>query len=109
VVYFHHAPYSSGLHGPSDWMQWPFKEWGASVVLSGHDHTYERLLEDGLTYFVNGVGGGAIYNFPHLYPGSQVRYNADYGAMLVEANAGQMTFQFINRKNELIDTFTLQK
>jgi hypothetical protein len=109
VVYFHHAPYSSGLHGPSDWMQWPFKAWGASVVLSGHDHTYERLKVDGLTYFVNGLGGGSIYHFPSLYPGSQVRYNADYGAMLVEADAGQMTFQFFNRKNKLIDTFTLQK
>ncbi len=109
VVYFHHAPYSSGLHGPSDWMQWPFKAWRASVVLSGHDHTYERLQEDGLTYFVNGLGGGAIYNFPRLYPGSQVRYNADYGAMLVEADSGQMTFQFFSRKDKLIDTFTLQK
>ena len=23
-------------------MQWPFAQWGADVVLSGHDHTYER-------------------------------------------------------------------
>lgn len=109
VVYFHHAPYSSGLHGPSDWMQWPFKQWGASVVLSGHDHTYERLEVGGLTYLVNGLGGGAIYHFPSVYPGSQVRYNADYGAQLVVADSQQMTFKFFSRTSKLIDTYTLQK
>jgi tartrate-resistant acid phosphatase type 5 len=106
IVYFHQAPYSSGPHGPTDYMQWPFREWGASVVLSGHDHDYERLLVDGLTYFVNGLGGGAIYSFNAIYPGSQARYNGDYGAMLVEADSQQMTFQFINRKGKVIDTYT---
>ena len=106
IVFFHQPPYSSGLHGSIDYMQWPFREWGASVVLSGHDHTYERLSVDGMTYFVNGVGGGAIYNFVTIVNGSQMRYNADYGAMLVEANSSQMTFQFINRKGEVIDTYT---
>ena len=72
------------------------------MVLAGHDHTYERLLVDDLLYFVNGVGGGAIYNFLLLEEGSQFRYNDDYGAMLVEASPGQMTFQFINRSGELI-------
>ena len=47
IVYFHHAPYSSGMHGSTTWMQWPFAAWGAQAVLTGHDHTYERLLVDG--------------------------------------------------------------
>jgi len=106
IVFFHQAPYSSGPHGPTDYMQWPFRLWGASVVLSGHDHTYERLSVDGMTYFVNGLGGGPIYSFGAIAKGSQMRYNADYGAMLVAANSSQMTFQFINRKGEVIDTFT---
>jgi tartrate-resistant acid phosphatase type 5 len=109
LVAFHHAPYSSGLHGPTTWMRWPFQEWGASAVLSGHDHTYERLEENGIPYFVNGVGGGAIYNFTQVEAGSQVRYNSDYGAMLVTADTYTLTFQFINRKGEQIDTYTLTK
>jgi hypothetical protein len=24
-------------------MQWPFAEWGADLVLAGHDHSYERV------------------------------------------------------------------
>lgn len=109
VVYFHHAPYSSGLHGPTEWAQWPYAAWGADVVLAGHDHTYERLLIDGIPYFVNGLGGGSIYNFENVHPGSQVRYNADYGAMLVEADANKMVFQFFNRRGKLIDIWSISR
>jgi len=88
-------------------MQWPFKEWGADLVLSGHDHTYERILRDGLVYVVNGLGGSTIYPFVIPVEGSQVRYNDDFGAMLVEASAQQLSFQFINRANQVIDSYQL--
>lgn len=109
LVYFHHPPYSSGTHQSTEWMRWPFKAWGASAVLSGHDHTYERLLVDNLPYFVDGLGGGPIYAFTTVLPGSQVRYNSDYGALRVQASDRQMIFQFFSRKGELIDTYTLDK
>jgi hypothetical protein len=105
VVYFHHAPYSSGEHGNDSRMQWPFAEWGATVVMAGHDHDYERLMIDGLPYFVNGVGGNRLYDFPSITTGSIFRYNADYGAMLVEASASSITYKFINRKGKLVDLF----
>ncbi len=107
IVYFHHPPYSSGMHGDVDWMQWPFAEWGADVVLSGHDHTYERILRDGIIYFVNGLGGKSKYSLFGVIDGSQMRYNQDYGAMLVEASENAIRFQFINRLNEVIDTFEI--
>ncbi len=109
IVYFHHAPYSSGLHGSTDWMRWPFKDWGADAVLSGHDHTYERLQVDGLMYFVNGLGGGARYDFINILESSQMRYNAEHGAMLVEATSAQITFQFWNKSGELIDEYQMGK
>ena len=109
IVYMHHPPYSSGMHGSVDWTRWPYQEWGADAVLSGHDHTYERLLVDGFPYFINGLGGGAIYYFVDILDGSQIRYNDDYGAMLVDADPGQITFQFITRQGVTVDTFTLEK
>ena len=109
VVYFHHPPYSSGPHGSTTWMQWPFAAWGAQAVLTGHDHTYERLLVDGIPYFVNGVGGGGIYNFGDALPESQFRYNADYGAMLVTATGMDVLFEFTNRTGKLIDQYKVQK
>ena len=105
VVYFHHAAYSSGDHGSTVDMQWPFADWGASVVMAGHDHDYERMLLDGLPYFVNGAGGNRLYEFHSIVPGSRSRYNSDQGAMLVEATAKTITYQFVNRKGVTIDTF----
>jgi tartrate-resistant acid phosphatase type 5 len=109
VVYFHHAPYSSATHGPYEPMQWPFEQWGASAVLAGHDHSYERLEIRGLPYFVNGLGGA-----PNRYAcgsppaaGSQVCFDADHGAMLVEADDCQMRFTFVTRASVVVDTFTL--
>jgi tartrate-resistant acid phosphatase type 5 len=105
LVYFHHPAYSSGDHGSHADMQWPFDEWGASVVMSGHDHDYERLLVGGLPYFVNGSGGRGLYDFHTPVVGSRVRYNADHGAMLVEANDTTITYRFINRQGMTIDTY----
>ena len=110
IVYFHHAPYSSGtMHGDSVWMQWPFKAWGADAILAGHEHNYERLLVDGLPYFVNGLGGGGIYNFGTPLPESQFRYNANYGAMLVTATDAMVNFEFYSRTGKLVDQYELQK
>jgi tartrate-resistant acid phosphatase type 5 len=108
IVYMHYPPYSSGMHGSTDWARWPYAEWGADAVLAGHDHTYERLEENGLTYFVNGLGGMSKYDFMNILIGSQVRYNADYGAIRVEATETQILFEFINRKNEVVDSYEIK-
>jgi tartrate-resistant acid phosphatase type 5 len=109
IVYLHYPPYSSGMHGSATWMRWPFAAWGAQAVLTGHDHTYERLLVDGIPYFVDGVGGGEIYNFIDILPESQFRYNADYGAMLVTATGADLHFEFYSRTGTLIDQYDVQK
>jgi tartrate-resistant acid phosphatase type 5 len=108
IVYFHHPAYSSAEHGSSLWMRWPFAAWGASAVLAGHDHDYERLNVAGLPYFVNGLGGKSIYAFVNVLPESQFRYNADYGAMLVTAGAAALTFEFYNRAGLRVDSYVLR-
>ena len=36
IVVMHHSPFSSSSkHGSKSFMQWPFAEWGASIVISG--------------------------------------------------------------------------
>jgi hypothetical protein len=112
LVYLHHAPFSSGTqHGSSESRQWPFAAWGADAVLAGHEHTYERLLENGIPYFVNGLGGRYVRGFADPVPGSLVRYGDDYGAMLVEATPTKITFSFYAVANggTLIDQYSISK
>lgn len=110
IVYMHHSPYSScSRHGSYPLIQWPYARWGASAAFSGHDHTYERISQGGIPYFVNGLGGRSLYPFGAAVPGSQVRYAADYGAMLVVADADSVIFQFITRTGALIDRYGLYR
>jgi tartrate-resistant acid phosphatase type 5 len=109
VVIFHHAPYSSGTeNGSTTQMRWPFAAWGADLVVSGHDHDYERVQRDGITYVVNGLGGAGAYHFGATpVSGSVVRYNATYGAMTVSADASSLTARMIGTDGTVADEFTL--
>lgn len=112
VVYFHFPPYTSGNWMPQDfhaYMRWPFKEWGASVVFTGHTHFYERLNINGFPYIINGLGGAT--DLDELDPpttGSMVRYTGDFGAQLADATDTTMTIKFITRSGITIDTLSLQ-
>jgi hypothetical protein len=114
LVYFHHSPYSSASHGSDADMQWPFKEWSASAVLTGHDHVYSRIVHDSLTYFINGLGGRSIYSCDEhpLDPDAfdVFCYNSDPGAMLVTADSEKITFQFfaVSNPGTPVDEYTLR-
>lgn len=107
IVVMHHPPFSSSSHGSIQYMQWPYKQWGADLVFAGHDHTYERTQIDGLSFVVSGLGGASTYGFYTTIPGSRVQYNAGYGASLVEADEAHLSLRFFSVDHRLIDEFTL--
>jgi len=109
LVTMHHPPYSSGPHAPVPALRWPFAEWGATGVLAGHDHIYERIERDGILYFVNGLGGTITYDIGSPVEGSQVRYNQEFGAMLVEATADAIRFSFVTADGDIIDSRTITR
>jgi hypothetical protein len=113
LVLMHHPPYSSGDHGSSTGMRWPYADWGATAVIAGHDHHYERIEPPdggGVLYFVNGLGGNPErYAVGNPVAGSVVRYNDDHGAMKVYADAQGIRFEFITRKGEVIDSVTRKR
>ena len=84
VVVLHHPPFSSGtVHGSSPQLRWPFGQWGADLVLSGHEHNYERLIADGTTFVVDGAGGKDLYPFGSPLPGRRCGSAASFGALFL--------------------------
>ena len=77
IPVFHIPPYTGGAHVNdgvavrADWVPM-FKQAGVKLVLSGHDHNYQRLVEDGITYIVSGGGSATLYAKTVDIPGSQV-------------------------------------
>jgi 3',5'-cyclic AMP phosphodiesterase CpdA len=63
IVAIHHPPYSAGYQGSNhavrDNLVPIFERYGVQLVLSGHDHDYQRSDEiDGVTYVVSGAAAG---------------------------------------------------
>ena len=65
IVALHQPVYTSGLHAPSATAQrlWAplFRRGRVALVLQGHNHMYERLQVDGVTYVTTGGGGAPLY------------------------------------------------
>lgn len=91
IVLCYLAPYSST--GNTVPLIWPFKAWGATVVVSAGVLGYERLVHDGLDFIVNGAGGdGGITEVPG--PGSQFNLFATTGAQLVTVTCDSVTMEY---------------
>lgn len=84
VVVFHHPVYSCGPHGSSEQIA---DEWLGSfdddvvLVLSGHDHMYERFEVAGIAYVVTGGGGRFLTELspcpaghPELIAGGEIHH-----------------------------------
>jgi hypothetical protein len=48
-------------------LRWPFRQWGADLVISGHDQIYQRRYIDGLTYITCGCARAAFAPIPIKY------------------------------------------
>ena len=111
IPYFHHPLYSSGgRHGSDEQLKKVleplFVKYGVSVVLTGHDHIYERSKpQEGITYFVTGSGG-------QLRPGDfrpDLPFSAKIVAntlafLAVEVLDDTMTFKAISREGTVVDS-----
>jgi acid phosphatase type 7 len=108
LAYWHHPRFSSGLHGNSTKMQpvWQaLYNAGADVVVSAHDHLYERFAPQtptggadatrGIREFVVGTGGASLRSFSTPKPNSQFRYNGSHGVLKLELGATSYRWSFI--------------
>jgi hypothetical protein len=110
LAYWHHPRFSSGTqHGNANGAQplWQaLYDNNAEVVLSGHEHNYERFAPQtptgaadptrGIREFVVGTGGVSHYNDQGTpEPNSQLFNGTTYGVLKLTLSAGSYTWQFI--------------
>jgi hypothetical protein len=100
MAYWHHPRFSSGTHGNNKIVEDLWNDLynaGAELVLSGHDHSYERFAPQGLNekadpqkgirQVVIGNGGKNLYPFKTIRANSEVRDNESYGVLKVSLHA----------------------
>ena len=91
LAFWHKPRYSSGRHmgGTGQGLWNALYDYGADIVLSGHDHDYERFApqdgggkldnERGIRQFVVGTGGDALRDYRFIQPNSEVRNSDTWG------------------------------
>ena len=108
LVYWHHPRFSSGDHGNHARMSDVFSalyDAGVELVLSGHDHDYERFApqtpartadpQKGVRQFVVGTGGKNFYTFNRPEPNSEVRDAQTFGVLELTLRPDSYDWKFV--------------
>ena len=108
LAIWHTPRFSSGPHGDASWVGalWQtLQAAGAELVISGHDHDYERFLPmdaaggldtaAGMIQFVVGTGGIGSATFSAVRANSAVRDGTTYGVIQLTLRPGSYDWQFI--------------
>lgn len=114
IAVFHHPPYTCGGHSGDtrvarEWVPL-FEDYGVQLVLSGHDHNYQRFAaRNGVTYVVHGGGAAGLYSLrgcPSSYP-RRVRALYQHGFLYVTASDEQLDVFAVDMRGRAADHFRL--
>jgi Calcineurin-like phosphoesterase len=114
IAVFHHPAYTCGKYrgSPGVLAHWvPLLErHRVRLVLSAHDHNYQRFApRRGVTYVVHGGGSGYLYGFtacPSWYP-RRVRRRFEAGFLYLVAHADRLDGYAVNLAGRRTDRFSL--
>ena len=74
------------------------------MVISGHEHSYERLKpQNGIYYFVLGNSGQLRFHNLMPSPDTAKGFDTDRAFGLVEIAGDQLYFQIVSRTGETVD------
>lgn len=115
LAFWHHPRFSSGTHGSDDTYSafWStLNEAGADLVLSAHDHLYERfspqlgdgtLSDEGIPQFVVGTGGKSFYEQGERRPNSLTLVQKRFGVLFLTLEPKAYRWSFRVTPGETID------
>ena len=115
ICYFHHPFYTHArFHGADIDLRAKieplFIKAGVNLVLTGHQHVYERIKpQKGIYYFVLGNAGELRYHDLQPSPDTVKGFDTDRDFMLMEIAGDDLYFQTISRTGETIDSGVLPR
>ncbi len=111
IALVHRPRFSAGSHGDQTRIDplWQELKGRAAIMLSGHDHNYQRIDRgEGTTHFVVGSGGRFFYTFSNFsYTGLRAYDMTNYGAMRLELTPGLAKYEFRTAANAVLDQGTI--
>jgi hypothetical protein len=88
-----------------------FLKYNVSVVLTGHDHFYERVkAQKGITYFVVGSGGQLREGNIDRRSGLTAKgFDTDLSFMVAEIVGDEMYFNAVSRTGQIVDSGSITR
>lgn len=87
-----------------------FEEYNVSLVLSGHDHAYERLFCNDVNYIISGGAGSTLYPFnPATQINISVYAESTYNFLFLEVNENKLHVRAFRPDYSFIDQLVLNK
>jgi hypothetical protein len=111
IAFWHEARFSAGRHGDAEKMQplWALLADKSVAVISGHDHTMQRLKPvDGITQFVSGAGGRSHYPIDRSDSRLAFSDNTHDGALELQLDGSTLFYRFVAVGGEALDSGTLR-
>ena len=114
IAVLHHPPYTCGEHSGDLRVgeRWAplFEDYGVQLVLSGHDHNYQRFhAPSGVRYVVHGGGAARLYRLsgcPSTYP-PRVRTRREHGFLSVSIGPDDLVVSAVDLRGRVTDRFRL--
>jgi hypothetical protein len=116
IAYWHHPRFSSGSEHGDDTTVAPFwnalQQYGAEVVLNGHEHVYERFAPqlpdrtanpDGIRQFTVGTGGKSMTGFAAARLNSEIRLTG-FGVLKLTLGANAYSWQLMSEGGGVLDS-----
>ncbi len=112
VVYMHYPPVSTAPNGGDDelrrWIAPLMEKYGVQLVLSGHEHSYQRSYPiSGPTYVLTGGGGQITYAFRGRRQPWLARRVPAFHHTEIAVGRDQMVVRAIDKRGNLIDVATI--
>ncbi|MEO7274650.1 MAG: metallophosphoesterase [Vicinamibacterales bacterium] len=115
ITYFHHPIYTSGRYTSSARslrrvIEPILVKGDVDVVLSGHEHFYERISpQHGISYFVSGAAGSLRRGDIQRSRLTAKGFDTDYSFMLMEITGDELYFQAISRTGQTVDAGVISR
>lgn len=112
IVVFHVPPFSSGLHADDgavvlrEWVPF-FERYRVPLVLSGHDHNYQRISVNDVTYVVSGGGSSVLYSMTDPHPGNET-FAARSHFVFLTVYQDHLELEAISVAGEVIDAAVIE-
>ena len=122
-IFFHHVMRSSSAHQYDDYNRdgisdlkalqqsigFLASKYGVQVVMTSHDHNYERFSPmDGVISIVSGGGGASLYSMQTRTPGSS-QFWSRYHCLDIQIEENKLVGRAVDMNGLVFDEFTIHR